>query len=224
MAKKEESQRFDEIQNKLTQLDSALQVAKEEFAQQEANKEKLQDYEYLIQLVRLHEKIGTNTQRTEKGTQVVQQVSASLTEAEATAQALQLEIQQKSKEIPDSRELIALQSWYEQRKTKTLAVENLRKEQEILLQEETEGQNTFQKFVQNHQTEFPLKEFSLERLKEEIEQGKRIIEKEQRLTLDRLTHLTMQMRLGEFTEAIKRGKLVRCVVLWNTDLFWKLKT
>lgn len=206
LAKKEESQRFDEIQNKLTQLDSALQVAKEEFAQQEANKEKLQDYEYLIQLVRLHEKIGTNTQRTEKGTQVVQQVSASLTEAEATAQAFQLEIQQKSKEIPDSRELIALQSWYEQRKTKTLAVENLRKEQEILLQEETEGQNTFQKFVQNHQTEFPLKEFSLERLKEEIEQGKRIIEKEQRLTLDRLTHLTMQMRLGEFTEAIKRGE------------------
>ena len=123
--------------DQIANLSIELNGANEEFLKQDAYKERLQDYQYMMGLLTLKADIDKYELRIEKGEIVISEVAVKKEACERNRVLIKAELQEKNNQMPDVTELVNLRAWFDQKSNLEKILQNSLSEKERLEQEES---------------------------------------------------------------------------------------
>lgn len=192
------------VKEEIDSLIPALQVATEEFLKQENYKEKLQDYHHLISLVTLSANKYKLQSRIEKGEKVVDEVLTKKTAIENNLISLKKEIQQKNGLMPNMKELIDVRTWFDKKESHEEVFKNAVLEYDHLKNEINNLQNELSTLLIDYEFSNELDTF--EELLQELLNIKSKKAEGLKELKEKVEHFKVQLKLSEFTDALKRGE------------------
>lgn len=196
-----------ELKENITQISFALNSANVEFARQDAYKEKLQDYQYLMSLLALKETIELFDKRIQKGEGMLADVAKNKEHLEYALRVSKDELRKENEMMPDVTELVQLRTWFDQKSNWEQSLTNLSKEITYLTEEEKRRKDSLRIVLKQSGfwNDFPEEENSehFKRANTDLISINRSVSEQISRNIE---YFNVQLRLGEYSEALKRGE------------------
>lgn len=201
-----ESKNKDVLENTLKGITSELEKVEPEFRKQDYYKEKLNDFEVLIDLLKLSEEIKSAEARIFKGEEVVKDTKTSKDEFEKKKLTLKNEIAATNKQMPNVSELVELRTWFDKKaqleadvKTQGALKTEIENEKKKLDESFLEQLSAFE-FFTFEDGALNLNKLTNQLLKQFERENHSVAELN-----DKIEHYKLQLKLEEYTDALKRG-------------------
>ena len=195
-----------DLESTLKNLLSELEEVEPEFEKQDFYKEKLNDFEVLINLLKLSEEIKSAEARILKGEDVVNETKASKDILEKKRISLKNESIEANKQMPNVSELMELRTWFDK---KSQLEYEIKTQDELKAEIENEKKKLGESFLEKLTAfEFFTFEDGVLNLTELTNQLQKQFEKENQAVADlndKIEHYKLQLKLEEYTDALKRG-------------------
>jgi exonuclease SbcC len=194
-----------DVVKEIETLNKPFEDATKEFFKQDFYKEKLQDYHHLIRLVKLSSDRYKLEERIGKGKSVVNELLTKKIDIENRLTFVKKELRDKNDLKPNIKELIDLRTWFDKNHTLEELLKSAIKEKKRFENEVVILKNGLLSLIKSHDC-FKKVENNLEELNTKLIKFKEDKELEIRTLKDEIEHFHVQLKLGEFTDALKRGE------------------
>ena len=196
-----------ELKGNIEQVSSHLTRASVEVEKQDSYKDKLQDYQHLLNLLTLNDAIVAASARIEKGEGVLAAVAKNKEKHEDDLRVVKEEVRENTALMPDVTELVQLRTWFDQKNNLEQSLASLSNDLSHLIEEEKARSHSL--YSQLKQSGF-WENLSSEENAEEINRNlsaysltNRVLHEQIRSNIE---HFKVQLRLGEYSDALHRGE------------------
>lgn len=208
-------QQIKQLEETLSHLEKELQKLKPQYEQREGLKQEADDLSIVLEIKELNEKLKTNQQRLQKGSETIEGKATEVKSIEKERLKLDIDLKELRAKLPDQLELSNVKTWH-------INLQNIEKkqaEQNLELEKATTEASKFEKEIVNKLIEYKLSNLnttsnlneliaSFSTLKEDIQKNIK------QLTEDR-THLQVQLKLEDFAKQLHDG--VACPLCGATE-------